>query len=386
MTKQQKIKFTIFSFVCLNLSLGAIACNPSTSEAEASAAAPPIVSHPVEVAIVETATVEHTIRTTAELKASEEVVIAPQMSERITSFPFENGDTVEKGQIIAHLRADSLKQSLAQMDAEIESLDAQIRNQEQELARGRELFAGRVITRQNLDSLDSSVAASQAQRKSLVASRRQLAISAGHSAIRAPITGVIANKNLQVGDLANPQSPICSIMVLDPLKVHVQVGELEAPLVKTGQKARIALDAFPSRIFEGRVSRIYPYLNTLTRTKNVEISLSNIMAEDNSQPMLNPGMYGNAELVVEVRERAVVVSRQALMSIDNDPTKQRVFVVDQNGIAHERLVRIGRSQTTTQEVLDGLSVNDQVVVVGQYSLTDGQQVKINKPGVAGKGA
>ncbi len=341
---------------------------------------------PVEVEPVKKTRVERLVKTSAELKASQEVLVASQISERILSFHFENGDRVRKGQILAHLRADSLKQGLAQMDAEIESLDAKVLNQKQELVRGKELFAGRVVTRQALDQLDSALAASLAKRKSLLATREQLAINAGYSTIRAPIAGVIAKKNLQTGDLANPQTPLCSIIVLDPLKVQVQIGELEAPLVELDQEAKISLDAFPGRVFDGRVSRIYPYLDSTTRTNTVEISLANPWRVENQRRLLSPGMYGRAQLVVQVKKEALVVPQQALMADDSHPDRQRLFVINDQGVARERHLRTGLKHGSFREVLDALQPGQQVVVVGQYGLVDGQAVEIKKSSETNKGA
>ena len=367
--------FFIVTSVLSLLASGAIACDP-TGESLAQASEKPMTSRPVEVAPVKTARIERVVKAAAELRASQEVLVAPQISERITAFRFENGDPVRKGQIIAHLRADSLQQAVSQMDAEIESLDIQIRNQKQELARGKELFEGRVITRQSLDQLDSTLDGSLARRKSLVANRKQLAINAGNSTIRAPIAGVIANKNLEVGDLASPQTPLCNIIVLDPLEVQVRIGELEAPLVELGQRAVITLDAFSGRTFEGRISRIYPYLDTTTRSKVMEISLSNPWREENQRRLLSPGMYGRAEIVVEEKEAALIVPQQALMADDDHPNGQRVFVLDDSGIVRERHLKTGLKHQFSREVLDGLQPGENVVVVGQYGLTDGQPVEI----------
>jgi RND family efflux transporter MFP subunit len=311
-----------------------------------------------------------------DIEAEVKVSINSLMSERIVKFPWENGDHIEKGQIVARVRADNAAQALAQMRAELESLDAQIANQKSERSRAKGLLDKEVITRQTYENLDAQVKVAEAKRKSVKAAISQTAISAGHAIIRAPISGVVANKRVNQGDLAAPQIPLCDIMTEDPVKVVLKIPEREIAHVGLEQTASIALDAYPGRTFRGAVAKILPYMDPATRTNEVEVLLPNPVHPTSHQRLLKPGMFGRATIVAKESRNALVVPERALLMSDDAAEGAMIaFVVDEGDIARKRSVRIGIRQGERVEVLSGLKEKEQLVVRGQHGLEDGEPVK-----------
>jgi membrane fusion protein (multidrug efflux system) len=94
-------------------------------------------------------------------------------------------------------------------------------------------------------------------------------------------------------------------------------------------------------------------------------------------PLLKPGMFGRVSLVVDEKEDQLVVPSRALMVTDNASSDARkVYVVDEKGIARERMIRVGVRNDSWYEVLNGLKVKDRVVLRGQYDLRDQDAVEV----------
>ncbi|HUU01336.1 MAG TPA: efflux RND transporter periplasmic adaptor subunit [Myxococcota bacterium] len=319
----------------------------------------------------------------ADLKPHTEIKIFSQVPDRILYFPFNDGDLIQRGQRLALIRREGMEKGLEQMAAQGEALAIQIRNLERELKRSAELLRSGVITQPVFDKLKTTYDASVAQRKALDAGRSQLAVRAGNAAINAPISGVIAGKMLEKGDMAVPQVPLCRILDIERLKIEIKLVEKDVARVRLGQEVRIKLDCCGDKIFIGKLTSIRPYIDPDTRTNTVEVTLDNPRDKITGLWLLKPGMFGRAELIVSERKDVLAAPEPALL-LDNRLLKQqqageilrKAFVVDDQGLAHQRLVRLGARKGSLYEVLAGLQEGDRVVVRGQHGLRDGQQVEI----------
>lgn len=354
-------------------------CKPGAADAKKQAEA----DKPVRVETLGRTDMAEILSYVADLLPYAEVTIFSPVYERILYFPWEDGDEIRKGQRIALIRKDGLDKGLEQIVAQMEALDIQIKNLESDLERSKELLRKGAITKAIFDKVQTSYLSTVAQRKALEAGRGQLAVRAGNAVINAPITGVIAGKMVERGDMAAPQIPLCRIISIDRLKVHLKLVEADVPKVHIGQEAKIHLDCCPGRPFTGKISRIYPYLSSQTRTNTVEVTLDNPKDKQSGLRELKPGMFGQAELTVGRRAQVLAAPEPALL-LDNTLLKKqkeaeilrKAFVVDNQNIAKQRLVKLGARKGSYYEVLDGLAEGEKIVVRGQHGLKDGQKVKI----------
>ncbi len=354
-------------------------CKPSAADAEKQEDA----AKPVRVETLGRTDMAEVLDYVADLLPYSEVKIFSPVYERIIYFPWNDGDEIRKGQRVALIRKDSLDKGLEQIVAQMEALDIQIKNLESELKRSKELLKKGVITNSIYDKVQTTYLSTVAQRKALEAGRGQLAVRAGNAVINAPITGVIASKMVERGDMATPQVPLCRIISIDRLKVRLKLVEADVPKVNIGQEVKIHLGCCPGKPFTGKISRIYPYLNNQTRTNTVEVTLENPQDQKTGLRKMKPGMFGRAELVVGRREQALAAPEPALL-LDNALLKKqkegeilrRAFVVDDQNIARQRLVKLGARKGSYYEVLEGLAEGERIVVRGQHGLKDGQTVEI----------
>ncbi len=354
-------------------------CQSSTADA----AKPEESATPVRVETLGRTDMAEVLNYAADLLPYAQVEIFSPVYDRIIYFPWEDGDEIRKGQRVALIRKEALDKGLEQIVAQMEALDIQINNLEKELQRSRDLLKKGAITKAIFDKVQTSYLSTVAQRKALEAGRGQLAVRASNAVINAPISGVIAGKMVERGDMAAPQIPLCRIISIDRLKVHLKLVEADVPKVHTGQEVEIYLDCCPGKPFTGSISRIYPYLNSQTRTNTVEVTLENPKDKQTGQRKLKPGMFGRAELTVGRREQVLAAPEPALL-LDNNLLKQqqegeilrKAFVVDDRNIAKRRLVKLGARKGSYYEVLDGLAAGEKIVIRGQHGLKDGQEVKI----------
>jgi RND family efflux transporter MFP subunit len=339
-------------------------------------------ARPVHVEPVARQDVEEVLVYAVDLEPSAEVRIYSMISETIVDFPWQDGDRVEKGQRIALIRKNALTKGMAQAAAQLEGLDVQIGSLGDQLERSRPLLSGGAMSQNEYDKLESSYLSMVAQRKAMSASKGQLADQVGKATISAPISGVVAFKAYEVGDMASPAVPLCRILAVDELKARLDLVEEDVPKVHMGQEVHLVLDAYPGRIFSGRITSILPYLDPATRTNAVEVTLAN-PADGTGERMLKPGMFGKAEIVVARHENAVVAPGVALLMDDLllDSRKpgqilRRAFAVGEDGKASERVVEIGIRQGSAYEILSGLEEGEKLVVRGQHGLVDGQAVRV----------
>jgi RND family efflux transporter MFP subunit len=375
---------TLLALLLLATGMGAVGCQPAEGETT-SEEAPETKGRSVRVTTVDRADIERHLIYGAELKASTEVRLYSTLMDRIISFPWQDGDEIEKDAVVALIRREGFDHGLDQITAELRSLDVTIRNVESELRRARELLARGVITEQSFDALRANLDATRARRRAIVAGRGQLASQADNAVVRAPFTGVLSGKMLEEGDIASPQMPLGRLMVMDPLEIELKLMEADVGLVAVGQTVYLELDAHAGRTFEGTLIRIQPFLNPQSRTNAAVVTVQNPRDPDTGERLLKPGMYGRARLVVSRREGVVVVPESALLldsrliaTSEPGEDRRRAFVVDASDIAHERVVRLGQRDGNRFEVLEGLEAGERLVILGQHGLKDAQPVQIRE--------
>ena len=189
--------------------------------------------------------------------------------------------------------------------------------------------------------------------------------------IRAPIAGILSIRYLDLGGLAAPNAPIFEIVEMDMVKATVSVIEADlGKLDPENQEAWIAVDALAQPI-AGKISLISPVLDRASRSAKVEIVI------DNTNVHLKPGMFAKVTIPVEIYQNALLLPRSAIMedSITKTPT---VFVVV-GGRGNRRRVEMGLTEGSRVQITNGISEGEQVVIAGQHTLKDGEEVTVMNP-------
>lgn len=186
--------------------------------------------------------------------------------------------------------------------------------------------------------------------------------------VKAPLSGTVGRLYLDKGSTISLETPVALIARMDRVKVEFSIPEKDMVKVYKEQQARVKVDAYPDRTFNGKVTRLSPVVDPVTRSAYTEVTLSN---PDHS---LKPGMFAEIDIVVVSSKGAVVVPKEAILE-DSDSKSSFVFVVE-GGSAVKKVVETGISQQGLVEVKSGLTFGEKMVVTGQHYLKDGDRVEV----------
>src|SRR5947209_4568583 len=228
----------------------------------------------------------------------------------------------------------------------------------------RDLVQKNVVSKQEYDQNEKAYEAAKAN-------LQQLEKIQGFQQILAPFAGKIAARNIDVGTLVtagtgNSGTPLFSLVQSDPLRVYVFVPQTNAAQVREGLKAKILLQEFPGREFDGTVTRTAGAIDPTSRTMQVEVQVPN---DDGT---LYAGMYGQVKFLLPDDNAPIVVPANAFVFRAQGP--QVVTVTGENRI-HWQKISVGRDFGTQLEVLDGLAENAKVVINPSDDLVEGIQVQ-----------
>lgn len=293
------------------------------------------------------------------------------------------GDQVKEGQVLAEISAPDVDDQLAQAQANLTLAKANLQVSEAnlELAKitlDRDLKANTATSQQTVDQDRALVKTTAAQLESSKASIkvneatvRQYEDLQAFQKIIAPFSGMITSRNVELGVLVtadNPSEtrPIFHMTQTDPLRVFVNVPQVNSTAVEVGQKAIIFREEDPATLFTGRVTRTAIALDSNTRTLLTQIDVPN------PKNALRPGMYLRIKFVVNRDTPSVLVPSAALVW---RPDNTVIPVLDKDNRIHYRKVLTGRDFGTEIEVISGLVGGETVVVHPGDALQEGQQVE-----------
>jgi RND family efflux transporter MFP subunit len=299
----------------------------------------------------------------------------------------DRGDRVRAGDVLAVLDIPEMQDEVAQLEARTKQAEAEVRNAEADV-RLQELTVGRLqairaeepgaTTQQELDlatgrleAAQASLAAAQARLGVVRADLARLTTLLGYARITAPYDGIITERFVDPGALvtAGTQSkptPIVRIVDASRLRAMVDVPETEVAHLEDGKAARLRLDAYPGRIFVGRVSRFSRALDPKTRTMRAEVLIVN------KDGTLAPGMFGSISLDLERREDVLTLT-PASVHFQKDQTY--VFVAE-NGRARRVKVICGADDGNVVEIVSGLAGTEAIIARASAPLADGTPITV----------
>jgi membrane fusion protein (multidrug efflux system) len=307
---------------------------------------------PVEVRQPQTGEMVAVYGGTAALEADEEAVVVAKVGGEVKRILVEEGQNVRAGQLLAVLDGDQLRLEVAQSAANMKKL-------ERDYQRNSDLHAKGLIAESAVDNVKSDLDA-------LKAAYEIAQLQLSYTEIRAPISGVVAERNIKVGNTIQANTVVFKVTDLKPLLAYVHAPERELRLLSPGQPAQISVDALPGRQFEGRIARVSPVVDPATATFKITVEVNDPTSQ------LKPGMFARVGVVYERRANALQIPRTAIVDNDGQAT---VFVVNKDK-AEQRDIKTGLANAGFIEVTDGLKAGEQIVVVGQNGLKTGNLVRV----------
>jgi len=288
---------------------------------------------------------------TGTLRARRVIKIYTQEEGRITTLPFYEGDTVNKGDVLVQLDSTLLK-------AQLTRATATRKQAEQDVKRLKRLIAKKVTSEDEYTRALTQLDIARAD-EDILKTR------VGYTTIKSPISGVIDARLSESENIVNRHEHILTITDPTSLITELPVSELILPYLLKGDKAKVKIDALGSTVYEGLITRIHPGLDPVTRRGLIEVELQPVPAG------AKPGQLCRVELNTHAAKRQVI----PFSALRRDNKSEYVFIVNEKGAAQRVDITSGLRLAEKIEITDGLNDGQQVITKGFMGLVSGKKIK-----------
>jgi RND family efflux transporter MFP subunit len=281
------------------------------------------------------------------------------------------GDYVEKGTVLAHVRLEDMENQVAQAQAQLDQAVAQHTQADQDFGRAKVLFLTQSLTKPDYDQSEQRFNSTLAAVDNAKAALRQAELTLGDSDLKAPFSGLVLNRLIELGSLVSPSSAAFTIADISSAKATFGVPDYALKRVRLGQQLSIALqdDVTP---FVGRVTSISPSADPRDRVFAVEVTVAN------QGGRLRPGMIASLRLGESPRTSDPSVPLSAIVPYPSEPGQFAVMVAQEHAgkwTASLREVKLGATHETSIAVI-GVEPGENVVAVGAQLLKDGEPIEV----------
>ena len=305
----------------------------------------------VTLAPVESREFADVIEAVGTAKANESIDITAKSADTVGKLNFSDGQKVEKGFVIAEMTS-------REQSADLGAARASLAEAEKAYKRIRDLSTKGFATRAQLDG-------ALAARDAASARVRALDSRVSDRLMRAPFGGVLGLRRVSVGGLVRPGDVITTLDDISLIKLDFTVPEAFISSLQMGSTVKVAVAAYPDRVFEGKVAGIDTRVDPVSRAVAVRAEIAN------GDGVLKPGMLMTVNLITNQR-KILAVPEEAIVPLES---KQYVYLVTAEKKADRREIKIGARQPGFAEVLSGLKAGEQVVVEGTLKLRPDADVK-----------
>ena len=384
-----RLRFRAHLFLGLAILTQMASCGGDHGGAKAEEAAAD-TSVPVEAVPVSRRSISASYSGTATLEPESEAQVAAKVSGVLLKLLVEEGDQVKAGQVLAKLDDENPRLNVAKAQATLRKLENDYR-------RSSEMFERKLLSVEQNDKIRYDL---ETQRATYDLARLELS----YTDIVAPISGVISRRLVKVGNFIQVNQALFQIDNFDPLLAVLNVPERELNTLRAGQLVNMRVDSIPDHVFEGRIQRISPVVDSTTGTFRVTCEFRDASGR------LKSGMFGRLEIVYAKHDDVLTIPRAALIEEDGETAvfqvvagsslsaedKEKLIKAKQDEkkddakkaepgkdkpplpafVAKRRLIKVGYGDSGYVEILDGLQEGDRVVTLGRSAVRDGTAVQV----------
>ena len=275
---------------------------------------------------------------------------------------FESGQTVKEGDLLVQLE-------ISQEQAQLRSAEAQMRLAGANLLRQQNLLKSRVSSQADYDS-------AQAQYDQAVARVEEVKALIDKKTIRAPFSGVLGIRAVNLGQYLQSGAQVAPLQSLDPIYVNFWLPQQYLGQIAAGQPVHVQADGLPDVTFDGKINALDAVIDEATRNVRVQATLPN------PQGLLRPGMFVNTQVPLASTTSHIVVPATAIQFA---PYGDMVYIVDDikgpdgktfRGV-RQQVVKVGESRGDRVAILSGVNAGEEVVTSGVFKLRPGVPVQVN---------
>lgn len=296
------------------------------------------------------------------LVAERGVTLGAELPGTVRAISFESGSAVKRGDVLVKLdtSAEEAQLAAALADASLARLT---------LGRARRLREGQANAQADLDAAEARAA----QAEATVATLRA---NIAKKTIRAPFDGRISIRQVELGQVVSPGTPIASLQSVSPIHADFWLPQQALAELSPGQRVRMRTDAFRDRTWDGEITTVNPEVDAATRNVRVRATFPN------PDGRLRPGMYANVEVLSTEERSVLVIPATAVMFA---PYGDSVFAVEEKKdeagqtttVVRQKFVRTGDRRGDLVAVVSGLEPGETIVSSGAFKLRNGTAVAVN---------
>ncbi len=325
----------------------------------------PMVMPPTTVssAVVKEEDWAPTLSAIGSVSAVQGAVVSTELGGVVAEIDFQSGGVAKKGDVLMRLDSSAEEAQLHTAEADLELAKAN-------LERERDLAARKVVSKQELDTAQSTFG----QKQGAVDNMRSFITK---KQVRAPFDGMLGIRQVNVGQMINSGQQVVQLTALDRVYVDFALPQQNLPQLAAGYEARVHADSLPGREFKGKVTAINSMVDNVTRNISLQATF------DNPDHELHPGMFVKVEVILPNKSKTLVIPGSA---VSYAPYGNSVFVIDkkkdpktgkESQSLRQAFVRIGEARGDFVAVTEGLKAGDVVVSTGVFKLRNGMPVVIN---------
>lgn len=359
------LKNILIAVVAVSVIVGAIIFTKLGQFSAMGEAAQNMVMPPetVTAATVENQYWEQTITATATITAVQGVEVSAETGGRVSKIRFQSGALVSAGDVLLELDTSS-------EDAQLASAKASEALAKANLKRVKKLDKQNLASKDALDSAEAKVKETSAQTLNVKA-------SIDKKTIRAPFSGRLGLRKVNLGQILREGDAIVSLHTLDPIYVDFSVPQKVLLRLSPGLEVRVTVDAAPDKVFTGELLATNPDVNPATRSVRVRARVAN------PDEILRTGMFANASVILPEKRKVLPVAETAIAYASFGDS---VFVIEQSNdensddtdqVLRQQFVQLGQRRGDFVNIIDGLKAGDKVVTSGVFKLRSGMKVIID---------
>ncbi len=309
------------------------------------------------------------VTASGKIEATNSASLSTRMMGFVDKIYVKVGDKVRKGQLLIAINNTDLQAKRAQINANITKATAGFKNAEKDYNRFKNLFADNSASQKEMDDMTAHYEMAKAGLEASNQMKNEINAQFAYVNIRAPFTGVITNKFIEVGDMANPGAPLVAVESPKKFKVTAMVAESDISQIKSGTKVSVLVKSM-NKTITGKVAEVS------TSAKNTGGQYLVKVALDKTDTNILSGMFATVQFPVEKKITTVSMVLVPTSAIITYGSLKGVYTVSQQNTAILRWLRLGKTYGDKIEVLSGLNSEEQYIVSADAKLFNGAKVAI----------
>lgn len=327
----------------------------------------------VVVSTAQTDTVIKQVPLTGTITSARVAKVSAEVSGQVKAVNVEVGDHVENDAALVELDREIEQLTLEAQRASTRQASAELADAKRRYQDAKRLRKQNNISENQLRLLEAEVEVDGAMLKQKKAEERRQQARVERHTVRAPFGGVISERLTESGEWIEPGRPLVTLVAIDDLRIEFRVPQEFYPTINSQSAISVTLDALPEREFDGTIDAVIPVSDASSRTFLIHVRI------DAGDARLMPGMSVHGKLNLATGRRGVVISRDAILRYPDG--RVTVWVINPDiepPTVSEKRVVTGHSFNGLVTILEGIQVDDVIVVRGNESLQEGRPVRIQR--------